>query len=124
MVDEGPGLDPVLLIPGIAGSILNAVSPTGAKERIWVRLFMADREFRSKLWSKFDPETGALHVRLLSSSSEGGAPRAIVCLNCPSQMVPDQGFSSVLSKPPPIHGRIHQPRRETCRGCLSAVHAL
>lgn len=54
-----PTLDPVLLVPGIAGSILNAVDQkTGNKERIWVRILGADHEFRQKLWSRFDPETG------------------------------------------------------------------
>ncbi|XP_073058446.1 lecithin-cholesterol acyltransferase-like 4 [Primulina eburnea] len=54
-----PNLDPVLLVPGIAGSILNSVNDkTGKKERIWVRILAADHEFREKLWSKFDPATG------------------------------------------------------------------
>eukprot|EP00270_Netrium_digitus_P004211 TRINITY_DN1514_c1_g2_i3.p1 TRINITY_DN1514_c1_g2~~TRINITY_DN1514_c1_g2_i3.p1 ORF type:complete len:487 (+),score=134.93 TRINITY_DN1514_c1_g2_i3:108-1568(+) len=51
-------LPPVLLIPGIGGSILHAVNENGTKERIWVRLLNADREFRFKLWSKYNPETG------------------------------------------------------------------
>ncbi|CAI5458159.1 unnamed protein product [Closterium sp. Yama58-4] len=52
-------LNPVLLIPGIGGSILNAVSEDGKKkERIWVRLYNADQEFRTKLWSKYNPKTG------------------------------------------------------------------
>eukprot|EP00246_Nothoceros_aenigmaticus_P005573 TRINITY_DN1773_c0_g1_i3.p1 TRINITY_DN1773_c0_g1~~TRINITY_DN1773_c0_g1_i3.p1 ORF type:complete len:417 (-),score=86.08 TRINITY_DN1773_c0_g1_i3:74-1324(-) len=53
-----PNLDPVLLIPGIGGSILHAVTDKGKKERIWVRLFAADHEFKSKLWSFFNPATG------------------------------------------------------------------
>ncbi|KAG6385223.1 hypothetical protein SASPL_154051 [Salvia splendens] len=54
-----PTLDPVLLVPGIAGSILNAVdSKTGRTERVWVRILGADHEFRDKLWSRFDPATG------------------------------------------------------------------
>lgn len=51
-------LHPVLLIPGIGGSILNAVSTKGASERIWVRLYLADKEFKAKLWSKYNSETG------------------------------------------------------------------
>ncbi|KAL5731490.1 phospholipase A1 [Ranunculus cassubicifolius] len=51
-------LDPVLLVPGIAGSILNAVDDNGKEERIWVRILRADHEFRDKLWSKYDPSTG------------------------------------------------------------------
>lgn len=54
-----PTLDPVLLVPGVAGSILNAVDDkTGKKERVWVRILGADHEFRDKLWSRFDPDTG------------------------------------------------------------------
>lgn len=50
-------LQPVLLIPGIGGSILNAVANDGSAERIWVRLLLADHEFRLKLWSKYNPDT-------------------------------------------------------------------
>lgn len=53
-----PNLDPVILVPGIAGSILNAVDENGKEERVWVRILGADREFRTKLWSRFDPSTG------------------------------------------------------------------
>ncbi|XP_010449293.1 PREDICTED: lecithin-cholesterol acyltransferase-like 4 [Camelina sativa] len=54
-----PNLDPVLLVPGIAGSILNAVDhDNGKEERVWVRIFGADHEFRTKMWSRFDPSTG------------------------------------------------------------------
>ncbi|KAJ1272767.1 hypothetical protein BS78_06G227300 [Paspalum vaginatum] len=53
-----PNLDPVLLVPGIAGSILEAVDEDGNKERVWVRILAAEHEFRDKLWSKFDPSTG------------------------------------------------------------------
>lgn len=54
-----PNLDPVLLVPGIAGSILNAKdAETGKEERVWVRIWEADREFRAKLWCRFDPDSG------------------------------------------------------------------
>lgn len=54
-----PNLDPVLLVPGIAGSILHAVDEEGKKtERVWIRILGADHEFRTKLWSRFDPSTG------------------------------------------------------------------
>ncbi len=53
-------LNPVLLVPGSLGSILHAVNQnTGSKERVWMRLFNADHEFRSKLYSLYNPETGA-----------------------------------------------------------------
>lgn len=56
-----PNLDPVLLVPGVAGSILQAVDGGGGNgggERVWVRIFGADYKFRNKLWSRFDPATG------------------------------------------------------------------
>ncbi|KNA24954.1 hypothetical protein SOVF_010990 [Spinacia oleracea] len=53
-----PDLDPVLLVPGIAGSILEAVDQNGHSDRVWVRIFAADYMFRTKLWSRFDPSTG------------------------------------------------------------------
>lgn len=54
-----PNLDPVLLVPGIAGSILKAVDgQNGNGERVWVRILGADYKFRTKLWSRFDPSTG------------------------------------------------------------------
>lgn len=56
-----PNLDPVLFVPGIAGSVLNAVDEeTGKEERVWVRILGADYAFRTKLWSRFDPSTGAI----------------------------------------------------------------
>ncbi|KAF2286833.1 hypothetical protein GH714_031307 [Hevea brasiliensis] len=53
-------LDPVLLVPGIAGSILKAMDTDNCKrdERVWVRILRADYKFRTKLWSRFDPSTG------------------------------------------------------------------
>lgn len=53
-----PKLEPVLLVPGIAGSVLHALGDDGREERVWVRILGADHEFRTKLWSRFDPATG------------------------------------------------------------------
>ena len=54
-----PNLDPVLLVPGVAGSILNAVhEDTGKEERVWVRILGADAKFRTDLWSFYDPSSG------------------------------------------------------------------
>lgn len=54
-----PNLDPVLLVPGVAGSILNAVNEdTGKEERVWVRILGADSKFRTELWSFYDPTSG------------------------------------------------------------------
>lgn len=62
-------LDPVLIVPGIAGSILNAKdSQTGKEERVWVRIWEADREFRAKLWCHFDYVTGIFFFFLLYSN--------------------------------------------------------
>lgn len=52
-------LDPVLLVPGIAGSILDSVNKKdGSSERVWVRMFMASCEFKKKLWAVYNPKTG------------------------------------------------------------------
>lgn len=54
-----PDLDPVLLVPGIGGSMLNAIDENGNTERVWVRILGADHEFRTKLWPRFDPSSGS-----------------------------------------------------------------
>ena len=59
-----PKLDPVLIVPGIAGSVLHAVGEDGKEERVWVRILGADRQFRTKMWSRFDPATGKLNFVL------------------------------------------------------------
>ncbi|KAK6931937.1 Lecithin:cholesterol/phospholipid:diacylglycerol acyltransferase [Dillenia turbinata] len=53
-----PNLDPVLLVPGVAGSVLMAVDENGRSERVWVRIFGADHKLRTKLWSRFDTSIG------------------------------------------------------------------
>lgn len=53
--------DPVLLISGIAGSILNSKSKIlgiDIETRVWVRILLADLEFRKKAWSLYNPQTG------------------------------------------------------------------
>ncbi|CAO2200299.1 unnamed protein product [Urochloa humidicola] len=53
-----PTFDLLLLVPGIAGSILEA-DHAGNKEMVWVRILTREHEFREKiwLWSKFDAST-------------------------------------------------------------------
>ncbi|KAL2549301.1 phospholipase A(1) LCAT3-like [Forsythia ovata] len=52
-------LDPVLLVSGIAGSILNSKSKKfGFETRVWVRILLADLEFKKKLFSIYNPKTG------------------------------------------------------------------
>ncbi|GAB2234399.1 hypothetical protein Droror1_Dr00003651 [Drosera rotundifolia] len=53
-----PDLDPVLLVPGVAGSVLHAVDENGKAERVWVRILGADYKLRTRLWSRFDPASG------------------------------------------------------------------
>lgn len=54
-------LDPVLLISGIGGSILHSKKKRrGFQTRVWVRIFLADLEFKKKLWSLYNPKTGFL----------------------------------------------------------------
>lgn len=67
----GEDLAPVLLVSGMGGSILNARNKeTGFELRVWVRLLLADLEFR-KLWSLFNPETGVCFSLLLPMESQG-----------------------------------------------------
>ncbi|XXG62220.1 hypothetical protein AAC387_Pa05g0627 [Persea americana] len=54
-----PDLDPVLLISGIGGSILNAGNKkNGFQVRAWVRVFLANLDFKKYLWSIYNPKTG------------------------------------------------------------------
>lgn len=58
-VDPEPELDPVLLVSGIGGSILNARNKkSGFLTRVWVRVFLANLEFKKNVWSLYNPETG------------------------------------------------------------------
>ncbi|XP_052185966.1 phospholipase A(1) LCAT3-like [Diospyros lotus] len=51
--------DPVLLVSGIGGSMLHSKwKKFGFQTRVWVRLLLADREFKKKLWSVYNPRTG------------------------------------------------------------------
>ncbi|KAL1359440.1 hypothetical protein HN51_004751 [Arachis hypogaea] len=52
-------LDPVLLVPGIGGSILHAVNiDDDSYERVWVRFVAAEYKLKTKLWSRYDSSTG------------------------------------------------------------------
>ncbi|XP_076887841.1 phospholipase A(1) LCAT3-like [Bidens hawaiensis] len=53
-------LDPVLLVSGIGGTILNSKPKSwfGITTRVWVRILLADLQFRKRLWSLYNPETG------------------------------------------------------------------
>lgn len=54
-----PNLDPVLLVPGVGGSMLHAVDESeGSRERVWVRFLNAEYTLKTKLWSRYDPSTG------------------------------------------------------------------
>lgn len=58
--DDVADRDPVLLVSGIAGSILNSKrKKSGFETRVWVRILLADLEFKKKLWSIYNPETGS-----------------------------------------------------------------
>ncbi|XP_050381340.1 phospholipase A(1) LCAT3 [Argentina anserina] len=54
-------LEPVLLISGIGGSILTCKkkkNKSGFDTRVWIRILLADLEFKKKLWSLYNPLTG------------------------------------------------------------------
>ncbi|XP_078165517.1 lecithin:cholesterol acyltransferase 3 [Carex rostrata] len=59
-VTDDEALDPVLLISGMAGSILNAKKKSNSnfELRVWVRIFLANLEFKKYLWSMYNPDTG------------------------------------------------------------------
>ncbi|KAK9141342.1 hypothetical protein Scep_011023 [Stephania cephalantha] len=66
-------LDPVLLVSGIGGSILNSRNKNSKWEiRVWVRLFLADLEFRKKAWSIYNPKSG--YTECLDKNSEVVVP--------------------------------------------------
>jgi len=59
--------DPVLLVSGMGGSILHSKPRKfGFTTRVWVRISLADFEFRKKIWSLYNPETGTYLLLLLS----------------------------------------------------------
>ncbi|MED6208346.1 Phospholipase A(1) lcat3 [Stylosanthes scabra] len=61
--------DPVLLVSGMGGSILNSKPKGfGFTTRVWVRFFLADLEFRKKIWSVYNPDTG--YTESLDKKSE------------------------------------------------------
>ncbi|XP_072969986.1 phospholipase A(1) LCAT3 isoform X1 [Typha angustifolia] len=55
----GSDLDPVLLVSGMGGSILNARrKKSKLSVRVWVRILLANLEFRKYLWSMYNSNTG------------------------------------------------------------------
>nr|GMD82077.1 phospholipase A(1) LCAT3 [Ipomoea batatas] len=64
--------DPVLLVSGMGGSILNARSNSGSDTRVWVRIFLSEMLFKKKVWSLYNPETG--YTESLDDSSEIAVP--------------------------------------------------
>ncbi|XP_009383344.2 phospholipase A(1) LCAT3 isoform X1 [Musa acuminata AAA Group] len=57
--DLDPDLDPVVLVTGVGGSILNARNrKSGSIIRVWVRILLANFEFKKYLWSLYNPDTG------------------------------------------------------------------
>lgn len=59
--DADVDLDPVLLVTGMGGSIINSKCKAlgiSFETRVWVRIFLADLEFRKKALSVYNPKTG------------------------------------------------------------------
>ncbi|CAL0303276.1 unnamed protein product [Lupinus luteus] len=52
-------LDPILLVSGMGGSIINSKPKGfGFTTRVWVRFILADFEFKKKILSLYNPKTG------------------------------------------------------------------
>lgn len=65
--DSTPDLDPVLLISGIGGSIMNSKPKKfGLETRVWVRILFSDLEFKKNVWSVYNPKTGTQALSLIS----------------------------------------------------------
>ncbi|KAK7295216.1 hypothetical protein RJT34_18121 [Clitoria ternatea] len=61
--------DPVLLVTGMGGSIVHSKPKGfGFTMRVWVRLLLADLEFRKKIWSVYNPRTG--YTEILDKNSQ------------------------------------------------------
>ncbi|KAF2283121.1 hypothetical protein GH714_043445 [Hevea brasiliensis] len=63
-VDTDVDRDPVLLVSGIGGSILHSKSKRntfGFETRVWVRILLAEYEFKKRIWSLYNPNTEVYH---------------------------------------------------------------
>jgi hypothetical protein len=59
--DEEEGTrEPVLLVSGMGGSVLHARRRSDPKfdHRAWVRVLLADTDFKKYLWSRYNADTG------------------------------------------------------------------
>ncbi|KAF0914099.1 hypothetical protein E2562_026504 [Oryza meyeriana var. granulata] len=58
--EEEGGREPVLLVSGMGGSVLHARRRSNPKFdlRVWVRILLANVEFKKYLWSLYNPDTG------------------------------------------------------------------
>lgn len=67
--DADVDLDPVLLVTGMGGSIINSKCKAlgiSFETRVWVRIFLADLEFRKKALSVYNPKTGYLYTLFIT----------------------------------------------------------
>ncbi|KAJ9552813.1 hypothetical protein OSB04_016858 [Centaurea solstitialis] len=73
--DDAADLDPIVLVSGIGGTILNSKPKSwfGLTTRVWVRILLADLEFRNKVLSLYNPDTG--YVEALDDSSDIVVPQ-------------------------------------------------
>jgi hypothetical protein len=58
--DEEGTREPVLLVSGMGGSVLHARRRSDPKfdHRAWVRILLADSDFKKYLWSLYNADTG------------------------------------------------------------------
>ncbi|KAH9619950.1 hypothetical protein KSS87_002154 [Heliosperma pusillum] len=91
--------DPVLLVTGMGGSILHSKSKRkifGFDTRVWVRIFLADLEFKRRLWSIYNPTTG--YTEELDENSEIVVPDDDHGLYAIDILDPSLIFSKYVSK--------------------------
>lgn len=59
--EVNPCLNPLLLVSGIGGTMLNATNKTtNFDTRVWVRLFLANYDFKKYAFSFYHADTGEL----------------------------------------------------------------
>ncbi|KAE8009820.1 hypothetical protein FH972_006232 [Carpinus fangiana] len=109
--NSGTDLDPVLLVSGMGGSILHSKKKKfGFETRVWVRLLLADLEFKKKLCylqyiiGRIEKLMEGLKVKLKAAHEASGGRKVFskyvnkwICIACPFQGAPGCINDSLLT---------------------------